>query len=99
MAVAIVAVTAVFVEWTFHSTRYTIAGSTLLVQSGIFRWQIPISEIESITPTRNPLSSPAASLDRLDVRYSGGRSLLISPRDRDRFLEAVKVVNPSIRTG
>ena len=96
-AVLIVAAAVAFTEWTFHSTKYTIAGSTIHVQSGFFRWQIPIPEIESITRTRNPLSSPAASLDRIDIRYAGGHSLMISPADRDRFIEVVKAMNPAIR--
>ena len=29
------------------------------------------------------------SLDRLEIRYGGGRRLLISPKDREGFLEAV----------
>lgn len=98
LSVVIVAATAVFTEWTFHSTKYTIDGGSLLVQSGIFHWQIPIAQIESMMRTRNPLSSPAASLDRLAIQYGEGQSLMISPEDRDRFIEAVKAINPAIRT-
>jgi hypothetical protein len=38
----------------------------------------------------NPLSSPAFSLDRIDVRYTNDRgrdrSILISPVDREAFM-------------
>lgn len=41
-----------------------------------------------IFPTRNPLSSPALSLDRLHVQFGQDlfNAILISPADRDRFL-------------
>ena len=45
-----------------------------------------------MTPTRNPLSSPALSLDRLRVTHrasSGERGLLISPADTAGFLAAL----------
>ncbi len=63
-----------------------------MIRSGPFRWQVPISEIEDIVQTRNPLSSPALSLDRLQVSYSNGRTIMISPADREGFIEAVENV-------
>ena len=72
--------------WLLLSTRYTLERDQLLVQSGPFRWRIPVTEITGITPTSNPLSSPALSLDRLRIDYGRGASLMISPRDKDTFL-------------
>jgi hypothetical protein len=40
-------------------------------------------------------SSPALSLDRLRIDY-GTRSILVSPQDRNRFIAALRSVNPSI---
>ena len=37
------------------------------------RWQIERGNISTIKPSNNPLSSPALSLDRLRIRYDGGR--------------------------
>ena len=62
----------------------------LLVRSGPFRWRVPLGQIHSVTPTRNPLSSPALSLDRLRIEYGDGKWILISPRERERFLEALE---------
>jgi hypothetical protein len=78
-----------FILLTFKSTRYLVGDQELIVRSGPFRWRIVIDGIESIRPSRNPLSSPALSLDRLEITYGGGRRLLISPQDRDGFLAAV----------
>jgi hypothetical protein len=78
-----------FIVLTFKTTRYLVEDRELIARSGPFRWRIGIDGIESIRPSRNPLSSPALSLDRLEVRYDGGRMLLISPKDREKFLETV----------
>ncbi len=72
-------------------TYYSVEGETLRIVSGPFRWRVPIAEIESIEPTRNPLSSPALSLDRLRVRYSGKKSIMISPADKQRFAKALGI--------
>ncbi len=60
---------AAFVLWVLYGTRYTLTDKALTVQSGPFRWVIDLEAISEITPTRNPLSSPACSLDRLHIRY------------------------------
>jgi hypothetical protein len=73
--------------WLLATTRYELTDEKLEVTSGPFRWRIPLAQITSITPTSNPLSSPALSLDRLRVAYGSGKSLLISPKDKRRFIE------------
>jgi hypothetical protein len=53
---------------------------------------MPLKEIEKITLTHNPLSSPALTLDRLWITYRHGgkkRAVMISPLDKDGFLKAV----------
>jgi hypothetical protein len=78
-----------FIAWTYRGTRYLVTDREVIARSGPFRWRIEIAGIESIRPSRNPLSSPAMSLDRLEIGYGRGRRLLISPEDRRGFLEAV----------
>jgi len=74
------------VAWTVLATYYTIDDACLRVRSGPFSWVIDLKDVESITPTRNPLSSPALSLDRLRIDYGRGRSLMVSPADKDTFV-------------
>lgn len=89
-----------FISWTFRSTRYLVGDREVIVRSGPFRWRIEIATIESVRPSRNPLSSPALSLDRLEVRYGRGRALLISPEDRTGFLDAIVARSPGlVRSG
>jgi hypothetical protein len=61
---------------------------------------VPIAEIESVKPSRNPLSSPACSLDRLHVRYhSSKRGVLVSPADKPGFLHELVSRGPHPRLG
>jgi membrane protein YdbS with pleckstrin-like domain len=87
---------ALFVAWLWTTTDYTLGSGELLVRSGPFRWRVPLAEIQEIEPTRNPLSSPALSLDRLEIVYGKSRRLLISPREKDRFLRAVVEQAPQL---
>ena len=76
-----------FPAWVMFATHYTLTDSTLLVRCGPFRWQVPVAQIVSVTPTRNPLSSPALSLDRLRIDYGRGKSIMISPKDKASFMQ------------
>ena len=58
------------------------------IRSGPFRFRVPLGEVISVEPSRNPLSSPACSLDRLLIRY-GRRQIMVSPKDRLAFLDAL----------
>ncbi|MBI5069393.1 MAG: PH domain-containing protein [Deltaproteobacteria bacterium] len=82
--------------WLLASTRYQLSDDTLRIASGPFRWTVPIAEIQAIRPTRNPLSSPALSLQRLEIRYGPGRTVLISPADQDGFLRALETRRPPL---
>ncbi len=68
------------------NTAYLVSTEEVLVISGPIRWKIPRAEIEQIVPTRSVLSSPALSFDRLKISYSNGRTLLVSPADKEAFL-------------
>lgn len=78
-----------FILLTFRSTRYEVTAHEVIARSGPFRWRIAIDGIESIRPSRSLISSPALSTDRLEIRYAGGKTLLVSPKDREGFLAAV----------
>lgn len=77
--------------WIFaYPVYYEITGADLLIRSGWLKYQIPLSTIEMVRPTRNPLSAPAWSLDRLRIDYKRNhksRIALISPEDKSRFLQ------------
>jgi hypothetical protein len=76
--------------WLLCSTHYTLTATELVVRCGPFSWQVPLRDIRAVQPTRNPLSSPALSLDRLRIDYGLGRSIMISPAHRERFLRELE---------
>jgi len=65
--------------------RYVLLEKELLIQSGMIRIRVPYDSIERVEPSRNPLSSPALSLDRLAITHVKG-SVMVSPADREGFL-------------
>ncbi len=88
MLVALCTVMAGVCVWVLNSTVYTLTSVSLVIRSGPMRITVPLNAIVEVCPTRNPLSAPALSLDRLRVKYKGAkRVVLISPADKARFLE------------
>ncbi|WP_041720467.1 PH domain-containing protein [Alkaliphilus metalliredigens] len=88
--------TVIFVGWLWFGTNYGISKGILKIKCGPFKWYIPIKDIKSIKKTRNPLSSPALSIERLQIRYGYSSMILISPKDRDRFIELITKENGNI---
>ena len=86
--------------WLSYPLYYEISPSSLLVRSGVMRWNIPLEDIEEVVPTNNPLSSPAMSLDRLRVSYKarGARTfVLISPQDKSGFINELASAAPGLQ--
>jgi PH (Pleckstrin Homology) domain-containing protein len=75
--------------WLLRSTRYSLSDSHLDIRSGPFSWRVPLDQVRAISRTRNPLSSPALSLDRLRIDYGPARWIMISPEDPERFVREV----------
>ena len=68
---------------------YAIEDSTILIRFGVFRYRVPINGIASLTLTTNPLSAPAPSLRRVEIRMKTGKFYLVSPADREGFIKEV----------
>lgn len=75
--------------WLLFGTYYTVERGYLRIASGPFRWRVPLADITSVKATRNPLSSPALSLDRIMIRYGKRGRVMVSPADRAGFLKAI----------
>ena len=89
VAVSVVLLILALIGSVLFRTYYQVDGNNLRIVSGPFHWNVPIDQISSVERTRNPLSSPALSLDRLRIRYAGKKSIMISPADRQRFMKAL----------
>jgi membrane protein YdbS with pleckstrin-like domain len=84
-----------FIVWVFRTTRYEISAETLIVRAGPIRRTVPLRSVRRLRATHNPLSSPALSLDRIEVTY-GSRRVLISPEDKRGFVLAILMRAPAV---
>lgn len=76
--------------WVLLSTKYDVVNENLWIHSGPFRWKILTLSISDITFSRSWTASPALSLDRIVIKYDGGKSVMVSPKERTDFLIAIK---------
>lgn len=88
--------------WACYRIRYELSPSELRVNFGPFGTAIPLQSIVEVFPTRNPLSAPAPSLDRLRINFRKPngklRFALISPRDRAAFVRDLQAVAPHLQS-
>ncbi len=71
-------------------TTYRITDAHLTIRSGVFTWKVPVRAISRVEPTRDPVSSPALSLDRIRIEYGSANAVLISPVKKDDFLRELR---------
>ena len=80
------------------STEYTITETGILkVKCGFFyNKDFDINKIKSVANTGNLMSSPAPSLDRIELTYGTFDIIVISPKDKNEFARELTKVNPKI---
>lgn len=89
--------TIIFILYTFLSINYKIENSNLNVKCTILmNINIDIKSIRKITETYNPLSSPAVSIDRLEIFYNKFDSIIISPKLKKEFIQNLLEINSNI---
>ena len=89
------------IAFTFHiffSTSYSITSNNqLLIKCGfLYRKLVDIDSIKSIEKTTSALASPAASMDRIELKFGKWDSVIVSPEDKQEFVQALLDINPSI---
>ncbi len=81
--------------------KYFVEGDRLAVRgAGLVNHTYDINKILSIRPSHSILSAPAASYDRLELKFQGKvctYSLLVSPKQKAEFIAALLAVNPQIK--
>ncbi len=76
---------------------YSLDPEYLTIKVGPFKSKVEITQIIEVYPTRNPLSAPAMSLDRLKIRISSSRfGALISPVNKQAFIEELAGYAPHL---
>lgn len=87
----------VFIVSMFSTTYYIIHGNLLKIKCGfLYDIDVDIKSIRKISETKNPLSAPATSLNRLEIEYNKFDSVLISPKEKEDFVNELKKQNHAI---
>lgn len=81
---------AILPVWILLSTGYDVVNESLWIHSGPFKWRIYTSSISKIEFSKSWASSPALSVDRIRIDYDRGRWIMVSPKDKTKFLRAIK---------
>lgn len=93
----IVGLVALFTGHMIYTTYYVIDNGIINIRCGfLVNQNVEVSSIKSIKETNNALSSPASSLDRLEIAYNKYDSVMISPKDKAGFIALLKVLKPDI---
>lgn len=86
-----------FISSFYLNTSYQLTSDgQLIITCGFFRSAIAVASIRKIRYIKNILSSPALSIDRLEIHYNKFDSILISPKDRSDFIERIRKLNQDI---
>ncbi len=94
--IGIVALVILALMWPLY---YEITDAELTIRAGVVRWHIPLSNIVRVRPSSSAVSSPALSLDRLEIAYEKNGALkrvLISPADAENFLCDLRARAPQL---
>jgi len=98
LGLTIIIITAVFILHLFLTTDYTITEDELKIKSGfVYKKTIKIVEIKRITETRDIMSSPANSIDRLEITFNNFDRVLVSPKEKTEFIRLLTAINPDIK--
>ena len=84
----------------YTNTYYTINDKSLILQvkSGfLVDSKYDISKITRIKNSRSILSAPALSLDRMEITIGQYNNVVISPENKEKFINQITSLNPNIK--
>lgn len=86
-----------FIAHMFWTTLYIIENKKLQIKSGfLINFSIDIQQIKKISETNTLMSAPAISFDRLEILYNKFDTVVISPKEKMQFIEAIQKINPHV---
>jgi len=74
----------------YLTTHYTFGSAALHVRCGPFTVDIPFDGIRRAAPSSSLMSGYAMSLERIEIEYGTADTMLISPADREGFLDELQ---------
>ncbi|MGX1459371.1 lipopolysaccharide export LptBFGC system permease protein LptF [Bacillus thuringiensis] len=87
---------AMLFSWSWFLAKYIAREETITIRSGLVTKRIFIRDIKQILNTKNPIAAHALSFDRLEIVYDTHKTEIISPRNKEQFINLVKSENPHI---
>lgn len=87
---------AILFIWSWFSTKYIVGEETITIRSGFVKKRIFIRDIKQVLNTKNPIAAHALSFDRIEIVYGAHQTEIISPKDKEQFINLVKSKNPHI---
>ncbi|MED1038614.1 hypothetical protein S2E19_04806 [Bacillus mycoides] len=87
---------AILFSWSWFSTKYIVKEEIIMITSGPVKKRIFIRDIKRISNTKNPIAACALSFDRLEIVYGSYETEIISPKNKEQFINLVKSKNPHI---
>ena len=93
------AIPVIFIAYLWIATVYVVTDDhRLRVRSGfLFDREIYIKSIKKLKPAKGRIASPALSFDRLEIFYNRYGRVVVSPINKQGFINELKEVNPRIR--
>ena len=82
--------------WLWFGTSYKIDDENLIVKSGPFKSTIDIKSIKKLRATKTLLAGPALSIDRIEIQYKRYDFVIVSPKEKNKFIESLLSKNKSI---
>ncbi len=80
-----------------YGTAYIIEEDMLTIRCGIFiNKTIDIHDIVEVNKTKDMQSSPALSFDRIRLKLKNKETVMISPKDRDGFINEICSINNKV---
>lgn len=89
LSIGAIAPVVIIPAWLLLATYYRVDTVMLRVQAGPFSWSVPLEQIRSVTALRSLTVSPSLSTNRLKLDYGHQRTIVISPKHRAAFVEAI----------
>lgn len=83
--------------WLWFGTSYKIDDENLIVKNGPFKSTIDIKSIKKLRATKTLLAGPALSIDRIEIQYKRYDSVIVSPKEKNKFIESLLSKNKSIK--
>ncbi|TGD57433.1 PH domain-containing protein [Flavobacterium humi] len=79
-----------------YFTKYSVDGATLTVKTMAGNRKIDIRSIRKIEKTNSIVSTRALSLNRIWIHYNKYDEIVVSPKERQDFIDRLLAINPTI---